>query len=86
MIAIKNGRLATITGGIIDRGVLLIDGATIKAIGKDISIPREAEIIDAASITAVYTGPGGANIIGGIGEGRRFRALFRPSLFHLYSL
>ncbi len=126
IIAIENGRLVTITGGIIDSGVLLIEGATIKAIGKDISIPGEAEIIDAtgkwimpgmidahshvgiygepavwanldineitnpntaqlraidalnpddpafedlraAGITAVYTGPGSANIIGGMG-------------------
>jgi imidazolonepropionase-like amidohydrolase len=126
MIAIKNCRLVTITSGTIEHGTMIIDGQTINAIGKNISVPSDAEIIDAtgkwvlpgfidahshlslygepsvwanmdinestnpntaqlraidalnpddpafadlrsAGITAVYTGPGSANIIGGTG-------------------
>jgi imidazolonepropionase-like amidohydrolase len=126
MIAVKNGSLVTITNGRIDKGTLLIDGPRIVAVGRNIAIPKETEVIDAAGkwvlpgfidahshlglygepavwanldinevtnpntaqlraidalnpddpafgdvcgagITAVYTGPGSANIIGGIG-------------------
>jgi imidazolonepropionase-like amidohydrolase len=126
MIAVRNGRILTITNGTIEDGVMLIDGPKIKAVAKNLPIPAGAEIIDAAGkwvlpgfidahshlslygepsvwahmdineatspntaqlraidalnpddpafadvrsagITAVYTGPGSANIIGGTG-------------------
>jgi imidazolonepropionase-like amidohydrolase len=126
MIAIHNGRLVTITGGVIENGTLIMDGTTIQAVGKGIRIPPGSEIVDAtgkwvlpglidahshlalygepsvwanmdinestnpntaqlraidainpddpaigdlrsAGITAVYTGPGSANVIGGTG-------------------
>ncbi|MEW6523995.1 MAG: amidohydrolase [Bacillota bacterium] len=126
MLAITNGKLHTITQGIIDRGTLLIDGGKIVAVGAAVTVPEGAEVIDAcgkfvtpglidahshigifgepsvpatadgnemtepvtaqlrgidslnpqdpsfpialaAGVTAVFTGPGSANIIGGTG-------------------
>jgi imidazolonepropionase-like amidohydrolase len=126
MIAITNGRLLTITQGIIESGTLIIDGSKIAVVGHNLPIPMGAEVIDAAGkwvlpglidahshlslygepsvwahmdinettspntaqlraidalnpddpafadvrsagITAVYTGPGSANVIGGTG-------------------
>jgi len=126
MLAIINGKVYTVTNGTIEEGVILIDGGKIKAVGKDVKIPEDAEVIDAkgktitpglidahshlavfgepsvwanadgnemsdpvtpqirgidslnpqdpaipdvvaGGVTAVYTGPGSANIIGGTG-------------------
>jgi imidazolonepropionase-like amidohydrolase len=47
MIAITNGRLMTITQGILEPGTVLIEGGRIVAIGEDIIIPEDAEIYDA---------------------------------------
>lgn len=48
MKAIVNGRLVTITGGIIDPGILIIEKNKIAAVGKEIPVPEGAEVIDAA--------------------------------------
>ena len=48
MLAIKNGKLYTVTAGIIDEGTILIDDGKIVAIGIDVAIPEGAEVIDAA--------------------------------------
>ena len=48
MIAITNGEVWTITDGVIEDGIVLIENGKIKAFGKDIEIPTEAEIVDAA--------------------------------------
>ena len=47
MLAIKSGKLITITDGIIENGTVLIDDGKIVAVGKDINIPDDADIIDA---------------------------------------
>lgn len=47
MLAIVNGKVYTITNGIIEEGVVLIEGGKIKAVGKDVEIPPGTEIIDA---------------------------------------
>lgn len=47
MLAIINGKVNTITKGIIEQGIVLIDGGKIKAVGKGIPIPHGAELIDA---------------------------------------
>lgn len=47
MIAIIRGTLYTITQGIIEGGTLLLKGDKIAALGTDISIPKEAQVIDA---------------------------------------
>ena len=47
MIAIKGGKVLTITKGVIDDGVVLIENGKIKAIGKDVKIPADAKVINA---------------------------------------
>lgn len=46
MIVMKGGKVHTITNGIIDDGMVIIDGKKIIAVGKDIEIPKEAQVID----------------------------------------
>jgi len=47
MLAIVNGKIYTITQGIIEKGAVLIENGKIKAVGKDIGIPEGTQIIDA---------------------------------------
>jgi len=54
-IAIKGGTVLTMTGKTIPNGVVLIKGEKIQAVGSDVQIPAEAEIIDA---TGKYVMPG----------------------------
>jgi len=49
MLAIKNGKLVTIANGIIENGTILIENGKIVAIGKDVSIPEGAQVIDATN-------------------------------------
>ena len=55
MLAIKGGKVVTITDGTIEGGTVLIDGGKIKAVGKDIPIPAGADIVDA---TGKWVTPG----------------------------
>ncbi len=48
MIAIKNGRVLTITRGILDPGTVLIEDGRIAAVGKRVRVPAGAEVYDAA--------------------------------------
>lgn len=54
-IAIKNGRVLTITKGTIEGGTVLIEGGKIKAVGRDVAVPAGAEVIDA---TGKWVTPG----------------------------
>jgi imidazolonepropionase-like amidohydrolase len=47
MIAITNGKVMTITKGTIAKGTVLIDGKRIVDVGRDVKVPRNAEVIDA---------------------------------------
>jgi imidazolonepropionase-like amidohydrolase len=47
-VAIKGARIHTVSGAVIDGGVILIEGARIKSVGKDVPVPPEATVIDAA--------------------------------------
>ena len=47
MIAITNGKVMTITQGTIEPGTVLVEGGRIVAIGKEVTIPEDAEIFDA---------------------------------------
>ena len=47
MKAFINARIETISHGIIEDGVLLVEGGTIIAVGNDVTIPPDAGIIDA---------------------------------------
>lgn len=48
MIAIVNGKVFTITHGTLEKGTVLIDGKKIVAVGKNVKIPADAQIIDAS--------------------------------------
>jgi len=47
MLAIKGGKIYTITKGIIDEGTILIEDGKFKSVGKSVKVPEGAEIIDA---------------------------------------
>ncbi len=47
MLAIKGGKILTITDGVIEGGTILIDGGKIVKVGKRIKVPEDAEVIDA---------------------------------------
>lgn len=46
MIVMKGGKVHTITNGIIDNGMVIVEGKKIIAVGKDLEIPKEAQVID----------------------------------------
>jgi len=46
MLAIKGGKVYTITKGVIDGGTVLVDGSKIVKVGKRIKVPDDAEVID----------------------------------------
>tara|TARA_Y100000590_G_C15672188_1_gene996664 strand:- start:116 stop:1378 length:1263 start_codon:yes stop_codon:yes gene_type:complete len=45
-IALKGGKVITIADRVIDNGTILIDDGKIKAVGKNIKVPKDAEIVD----------------------------------------
>ncbi len=45
-IALVGGTIHTITNGTIENGIVLFDKGKIVAVGKDVNIPKDAEIID----------------------------------------
>src|SRR5665647_2813973 len=47
MILIKNGFIKTMAFGNIENGQILIEDGIIKAIGHDLDIPEDAQVIDA---------------------------------------
>lgn len=47
MIVIKNGLIKTMAGEDIENGQIIIEEGKIKAVGKDLEIPEDAEVIDA---------------------------------------
>jgi imidazolonepropionase-like amidohydrolase len=50
MLVIKNGYIKTMDGEDIQRGQIIIKDGKIIAIGKDLEIPEEAEVIDAEGL------------------------------------
>jgi imidazolonepropionase-like amidohydrolase len=55
MLAIVNGRLSTITHGIVEGGTVLIDRGRFLAVGSGLAVPQGAQVIDAAGCQ-VYPG------------------------------
>ena len=47
MILIKNAKIYTMASEIIENGDILIDNRKIKEVGKNISQPKDAQVIDA---------------------------------------
>ena len=48
MLAITNGKLFTVTQGMIENGTILIEDGKITAIGADLPVPAGCEVLDAA--------------------------------------
>ncbi len=48
MLAIKGGKIYTISNGVIDNGTILIENGKITKVGKRVKIPEDAEVIDAS--------------------------------------
>ena len=46
MLALTNGKLYTMEDGIVEQGTILLDGTKIVAVGADVAIPAEAQVID----------------------------------------
>jgi len=46
-LAVKGGKILTITDGVIEDGVVLIDKGKIKDVGPDVRVPKSAQVIDA---------------------------------------
>jgi imidazolonepropionase-like amidohydrolase len=47
-VAIRGGKLLTVTHGVIENGTMLVEEGKIKAVGTDVTIPPGAKVIDAA--------------------------------------
>jgi len=69
-VAIRDVRILRVTGPPIERGVLLIRGDRIAAVGTDVTVPAGAEVIDGSGLTATpgffdtYTGLGLIEVAG----------------------
>jgi len=50
-LIVKGGRIITMTGQVVENGLILIENGRIKAIGQDIEIPTGADTIDASGKT-----------------------------------
>lgn len=46
-LAVRNAKIYSVTGPVIQKGVLVVEGGKISAIGSDASVPRGAKVIDA---------------------------------------
>ncbi len=54
LVAFTNARIVTMKGEqVIESGTVLVDGDTIKAVGKDVTVPADARVIDATGKTIV---------------------------------
>ena len=56
-IALKGGKLLTVTHGVIENGVIVMQGGKISAVGaaSSVKIPSGAQIIDARGMTIIRT-------------------------------
>lgn len=48
MLAIVNGKVYTMAGEVIEKGTVLMEGGKIKEVGRELAIPQNAKVIDAA--------------------------------------
>ena len=51
MLAITNAKVYTITKGVISRGTVLVEDGRIREVGPNVTIPKDAQIIDASGKT-----------------------------------
>lgn len=55
VFALTNARIVTVTNGVIESGTLVIRDDRIVALGADVDVPADAEVIDCAGLT-IYPG------------------------------
>jgi imidazolonepropionase-like amidohydrolase len=71
-LVIRNGTILTVANGTIENGSVLVRDGRIAAVGRDVPVPRDAEVIDA---TGMYVMPGIIDahshiaVDGGVNEG-----------------
>jgi imidazolonepropionase-like amidohydrolase len=53
--ALTNARIVTVTNGTIDQGTLVVEDGRIAAVGANVSVPDDAEVIDCTDLT-LYPG------------------------------
>ena len=53
--AIRNARIVTVTGPVIENGTVVISGGKITAVGANVSVPSGAKTIDGTNLS-VYPG------------------------------
>ena len=91
MKALVNGKIITMSGVTIEKGVILIDGGKITAVGKDLKVPEGAEVIDTAG-KIIFPGMIDAHTHLGIGEdglgweGRDYNEMTDPITPHLRAI
>lgn len=91
MKAIVNGKVITMAGDVFEKGTVLIENGKIKAVGADITVPSEAEVINAAG-KVVFPGLIDAHTHVGIGEdalgweGRDYNEMTDPVTPHLRAI
>lgn len=49
--AIRNARIVTVSGGVIERGTVVVREGKIAAVGASVAIPRDAKVIDATGLS-----------------------------------
>jgi imidazolonepropionase-like amidohydrolase len=56
-VALRGGKLLTVTHGVIENGVIVMQGGKITAVGvaSDVNVPGNAQVIDATGMT-IYPG------------------------------
>ncbi|MGH9799620.1 MAG: amidohydrolase family protein, partial [Blastocatellia bacterium] len=65
--AIRNARIVTVTGGVIEKGTVLIKNGKIEAVGANVAVPKDARLIDATGLS-VYPGLIDSNTYLGLSE------------------
>src|SRR5262245_52527662 len=65
--AIRNARIVTVTGSVIEKGTVVIKNGKIEAVGASVQVPKDAKIIDATGLQ-VYPGMIDSNTILGLTE------------------
>ena len=53
--AIRNARIVTVTGPVIENGTIVISGGRITAVGSNVTVPAGAKTIDGSNLS-VYPG------------------------------
>lgn len=78
VIAVKGGEIHTLSSGILQDGIILIEGKKIRAVGKAVTIPGGAKVIDASGMV-VTPGIIDARTSFGLERFRGRRELIQPA-------